>query len=358
MSRVTRNGARAKISVCVPTYNGAAYLRQCLDSIRAQSFGDFEVVIVDDCSSDDTLAIAREYVASDARFRVERNPANLGLVGNWNRCIDIARGEWIKFVFQDDFIDPRCLELLVAQADGALLVFGKRSLEIAAGVSDSVRDWYAVTHRAILDEVFAQGPSLTARRCQELALARLGINVFGEPTSALIHVDAFARFGRFEPCLISACDLEYWIRVSSNVGARLVPIDLATFRVHGDAASARNHEQRHYRMRLERVLLFRHYLREPAYRGLRQTARQLGSLAALRRTFDERRHLAKALARWAGQRGDVTLRDEWQTVCRAYPDIDPGIVRHGAWRLRQRLAGALRDKAVARGAEPGGSDHG
>ena len=92
------------ISVCVPTYNGMKYLRECLDSILVQSFENFEVIIVDDQSADGSVDLLSEYAAQDERIRVFRNPQNLGLVGNWNRCLDLASAEWIKFVFQDDLI--------------------------------------------------------------------------------------------------------------------------------------------------------------------------------------------------------------------------------------------------------------
>jgi len=101
-----------KISICVPTYNGGKYLRECIDNILSQTFGDFEVVIIDDDSMDDTVDIVNSYAAVDGRIRLYQNAKNLGLVENWNRCFDLAQGEWIKFVFQDDKVDPQCLEIL------------------------------------------------------------------------------------------------------------------------------------------------------------------------------------------------------------------------------------------------------
>ena len=102
------------VSICIPTYNGAKYLRECLDTVLSQTFTDFEVLLVDDQSSDETLSIAQEYAAKDTRIYVKQNEQNLGLVGNWNCCIELAQGEWIKFVFQDDLIAPECLEKMLA----------------------------------------------------------------------------------------------------------------------------------------------------------------------------------------------------------------------------------------------------
>src|SRR5438552_8302595 len=107
---------RPQVSVCIPTYNGAAYLTDCLDSVVSQTYSSFEVLVVDDCSADASAEIARTYARRDSRIRVFVNETNLGLVGNWNRCVQLARNEWIKFVFQDDLIRPECLERMLAVA--------------------------------------------------------------------------------------------------------------------------------------------------------------------------------------------------------------------------------------------------
>ena len=79
------------ISICVPTYNGSPYLEPCLDAVLSQTTSDFEVLIVDDRSSDDSLHIAERYARRDSRIMVSSNETNLGLVGNWNRCVQVAR---------------------------------------------------------------------------------------------------------------------------------------------------------------------------------------------------------------------------------------------------------------------------
>ena len=101
------------VSVCIPTYNGSLFLRECLDSVLNQTFQDIEVVVVDDVSTDDTVSIVEEYMRSDKRVRLFVNKKNLGLVQNWNRCVDLAKGEWVKFVFQDDIIMPSCISRML-----------------------------------------------------------------------------------------------------------------------------------------------------------------------------------------------------------------------------------------------------
>src|SRR5215468_6023153 len=97
---------RPKVSVCIPTYNGAAYLSECLESVMRQTFAAIEILIVDDGSSDSSASIAQQYTRADKRIRLFVNKKHLGLVSNWNHRVDLASREWIKFVFQDDILAP------------------------------------------------------------------------------------------------------------------------------------------------------------------------------------------------------------------------------------------------------------
>ncbi|MBK8060984.1 MAG: glycosyltransferase family 2 protein [Gemmatimonadetes bacterium] len=101
-----------QVSVVVPLYNKEPYVRRALDSIAAQSFADFEVVIVDDGSQDGSAAIAAGY--PDSRFRMIRQ-ANAGPGAARNRGIAEAKGEWIAFLDADDEWLPDYLELAVRQ---------------------------------------------------------------------------------------------------------------------------------------------------------------------------------------------------------------------------------------------------
>jgi glycosyltransferase involved in cell wall biosynthesis len=73
-------------------------------------------MMVDDDSTDLTAEMTQQFARFDRRFRVEKNPERLGLVGNWNCCIELSRGKWIKLLFQDDLLLPGCLEHMLAGA--------------------------------------------------------------------------------------------------------------------------------------------------------------------------------------------------------------------------------------------------
>ena len=92
------------ISIVIPIYNAASYLQQCLDSIKNQSFTDFEVIMVNDGSTDASKEICMNYVATDNRFRLI-NQINSGVSSARNTGIELSRGKWITFIDSDDWID-------------------------------------------------------------------------------------------------------------------------------------------------------------------------------------------------------------------------------------------------------------
>lgn len=113
------------VSIIVPVYNIQDYLPACIDSILAQTYKNFEAILVDDGSKDNCGEICDEYATKDARVRVIHKQ-NGGLTSARNAGLKVARGEWIMHVDGDDWIEPDMLELLVAYAEqtGADLVFG------------------------------------------------------------------------------------------------------------------------------------------------------------------------------------------------------------------------------------------
>lgn len=106
-----------KVTIGLAVYNGEEYLEECVSSILAQTFKDFELVICDNCSTDATPDICARLVASDPRVRYYRNPANIGGVRNENRTMFLARGEYFLLAAHDDRIAPRFLERCVAVLD-------------------------------------------------------------------------------------------------------------------------------------------------------------------------------------------------------------------------------------------------
>lgn len=110
------NAASPGLSIITPVYNKAPYLPGCIDSVLAQTLEDFELLLIDDCSTDGSLAICRDYAARDPRIRLIESTQNGGAAIARNRGLDMARGEWIGFVDADDTIDKNMYEVLLSQA--------------------------------------------------------------------------------------------------------------------------------------------------------------------------------------------------------------------------------------------------
>lgn len=119
---IASNDQLPLISIVLATYNGSAYLATQLDSIFVQTYGRFEVIAVDDASTDDTYAILQSYAARYPHLQVHRNERNLGFIANFEKACSLARGELIALCDQDDYWLPEKLEKLVAFRGDAALV--------------------------------------------------------------------------------------------------------------------------------------------------------------------------------------------------------------------------------------------
>lgn len=120
--------ASPRVSIGLPVYNGERYLAQALDSLLAQTFGDFEVIVCDNASTDGTGEIARAYAAKDRRIRYVRNERNLGWVRNFMRAFELASGEYFRWHAADDLSAPECQARCVEALDrepGAVLAYPK-----------------------------------------------------------------------------------------------------------------------------------------------------------------------------------------------------------------------------------------
>lgn len=125
-----------EITVGIPVYNGERYVAAALDSILAQTFRDFEVVISDNASTDRTEEICRAYAARDARIRYVRQPQNLGGPRNWNAVVGLATGRYFKWAAANDTMHPeylaRCREVLERHPD-VVLAYSDTMIIDAAG---------------------------------------------------------------------------------------------------------------------------------------------------------------------------------------------------------------------------------
>jgi glycosyltransferase involved in cell wall biosynthesis len=125
-----------RVSIAVPAYNCERYIAQALQSLLAQTYRDFEIVVSDNASTDRTAEICENIAAADSRVRVVRRKDNIGGPGNFRYAYSLCQGEFIKWSTADDYWDPRYLELCLAELDrqpDVVLCYSKTTLVDADG---------------------------------------------------------------------------------------------------------------------------------------------------------------------------------------------------------------------------------
>ncbi len=213
--------------MCIPAYRAEPFLRPTIESVLAQTYVDWELVIVDNASPDGTGEVARSY--RDPRIVVHTNPATVPLADNWNRAVGLCRGRLVKLLPADDRIRPECLELQVKAMDdnpGTALVACRRDLVDADG-----RVLAGGRGLRRLD-----GPRPAVEVIREIL--RSGINPVGEPGGWLFRREDFERVGGFDPALAGAVDLDLATRLLVRGDLVGLSDTLAQFTVRGDSYTA------------------------------------------------------------------------------------------------------------------------
>jgi glycosyltransferase involved in cell wall biosynthesis len=232
---------RPSVSVCIPTRNGSRTIEEAIRSATAQTFRDLEIVVVDGGSTDDTVAIARS--VADPRVRVVVTGRDDGMVANWNRAVQLARGRYIKLLFQDDQLDASCVELMLGVFErhpSVGLVFSRRSIVVDGPADDATRRWLELNqdvhrHLGPLAECNPGRPIVMRH-----AAAAFRSNRIGEPSCVMMARRAIERVGAFNTRMRQVVDLEMWLRILYHDDAGFVDRPLATFRLHGTGATAGN----------------------------------------------------------------------------------------------------------------------
>jgi glycosyltransferase involved in cell wall biosynthesis len=202
-----------RLTVAIPSYNGARHLRETLAGIRDQRGFDFDLLVSDDRSEDDTLAIVRDEVGDLARIAV--NSERLGLAGNWNRSVELCRTEWVALFHQDDLMRPGHLaaqsQAIASHPDpGVGLVAGPVEMIDGQGrpVPPSIVDPGGLVHPAGAPVVSGPGDWLRALmvanplRCSAVTTRKA----------------AHQAIGGYDPSFYYAVDWDYWVRMARRWG--------------------------------------------------------------------------------------------------------------------------------------------
>ncbi|MEG4500020.1 glycosyltransferase [Microcoleus sp. F10-C6] len=265
-----------KVSICIPTYNGEAFIAETIKSALAQTYPNIELIISDDGSTDRTIAIAQSFQSQtsvDFRIILHRN---YGLSQNWNFCISQAKGQYIKFLFQDDLLAPECIEKMVALAQKHPeigMVFSPRGITIAEEESNpilrraskSIKDLHKTWSKL---KTIQPGKAMLA----DTNCLNNPINKIGEPSTVLIAARVFEEIGLFDSGLSQYVDLDMWWRIMGNYHIGFIDEKLSSLRIHPEQqtwknfAAGENHK--------DVVRFYKKLLNSPDYHFLNQSIKK------------------------------------------------------------------------------------
>lgn len=213
------------VSVLIPTYNYGRFLDEAIQSVLAQTYVNFELIIVDNYSADNTTAIVSGYLG-DKRISYHQNTRNIGLVANWNKCLSYAKGEYIKFLMADDMFFPELLAEMVSV------------MQAYPGVSlvTSNSDVFGLKNKKRISEFVGLQPG----RDLILKCLKHGAgNLIGEPTTVMFRRSDLEKVGSFNPNFTCLVDFNMWLRLLNIGDAYFIARSLSGFRAHDSQFSAK-----------------------------------------------------------------------------------------------------------------------
>ena len=198
-----------KISVLITVYNREKYLHDCIESLLSQTLQDFEVIIVDDNSSDSSFDIAKSYALIDSRFRVFKNPSNIGQFPNRNKAASLARSEYLKYLDSDDTLKNDALEYIYTNFQKTpshfSIIYQKKDILFPT----------LINSKDCLNHHFFKG-----------SILHIG------PSGTVISKSLFNKIGGFPTNYGPIADMYYNIGASIFSDVLLLPYNYLNYRIH------------------------------------------------------------------------------------------------------------------------------
>ncbi len=225
------------VSVIVPNYNHAPFLRQRIDSILAQTYQDFELILLDDCSTDDSRAVLSQY-AGNPRIRIEFNKVNGGSpYPQWAKGVRMSRGKYVWIAESDDYADPRLLERLVGvlESDSRIvLTYCRSCVQEADGRQAGFADRYA-PH----DDPSRWDNDYVTDGREECARYFTYDNIVANTSSAVFRRAAWDEVGGVDETMRTSGDWKLWAAIALTGKVAYISEPLNFYRKHGQTVRSR-----------------------------------------------------------------------------------------------------------------------
>ncbi len=222
------------VSVCMPVRNGMPYIQQAIESVINQTYQNWELIICDNGSTDESLTVARDLAAKNSHKNIRVIPYTevCGMAENWNRTMEQATGKYIKVLPCDDNLRPDCLQLqaeaLEKHSNCGLALSGKTIIDATGRMFFS--------RIAFADQEINY--VIHGRKC----LTAYGKNLFGEPGGGLFKRELVSLVGAYDGSFKYYTDIEFWFRIMKQAPARFIAQPLYEFRIHGNGTTRRSRD--------------------------------------------------------------------------------------------------------------------
>ena len=232
------NTSTPKVSVVVPNYNHARFLPRRIDSILGQTYQDFELILLDDCSTDESRSILSKF-ADDPRVRIEFNVVNSGSTfKQWNKGVRLARGEYVWIAESDDYADERLLQKLVQMLDAepsSVLAYCRSWQVSAEGQISGFLD----SHHTDLDPRRWTADFLVDGReeCQNYLIQR---NTISNASAVLFRREVYVRVGGADESLVLCGDWKLWAAMALTGRIAYLGEPLNYYRFHDTSVRAKS----------------------------------------------------------------------------------------------------------------------
>lgn len=214
----------AKVSVCIPAYNNEKVIGATIKAILEQTYQNLELIVVDDASKDSTVDIVKKFAEEDARVKLYQNDTNLGMTGNWNKCVGLADSEYIKLICADDILLPNSLEIEMEEL--------KKNDNMVMTINDSIMISESGRKLGVFQRYYKKGVFSGDEIARKSLIAS---NFFGMPCAVLFKKSTFEKVGGFDPMFKYILDFDLWIRLAGEGDVSVLEPKLNYFMLRKDS---------------------------------------------------------------------------------------------------------------------------
>jgi glycosyltransferase involved in cell wall biosynthesis len=217
------------ISIGIPTYENSETIAETINSLKSQTFREWECFVTDDSLSDETMDAARSAIADDPRFTLIKNGVRLGAAGNWNKTLSLANTKYFKLLCADDILAPDALRIqwqTLEDHPESVLCTGRRSIINSHGKT-------LIKNRGLNSQTKSITNDVVIRK-----FLRSGSNFFGEPSFALYRTEELRKVGGFNHGWSYLIDVVSYLNILEHGNLSPVTENLGSFRISSTSWSA------------------------------------------------------------------------------------------------------------------------